>query len=329
MRFYDIFNGDADGICALQQLRLAEPRDAELVTGVKRDNKLLARVHPRAGDVLTVLDIALDENRADLLRALDAGATCRYFDHHFPGVVPDHPLLEAHIDTAASTCTSLIVDRHLRGAHRAWAVVAAFGDNLAEAARATAKELALRDEELETLRALGECLNYNAYGETLEDLNFHPADLYRRLHACRDPLDFAVQGPEFPALQRAYAEDLERARQTPVEAIGGRSAAVFLPDAKWSRRIGGMLANELAQKFPSRAHAVLMRNGDGYVVSLRAPHPAMPGSDQPGIDEIARLFAGGNGREGAAGIQLLPQAQVGKLFEALRAAYETSPAPPR
>lgn len=329
MRFYDIFNGDADGICALQQLRLAEPRDAELVTGVKRDNKLLARVNPRAGDVLTVLDIALDENRSDLLRALNAGASCRYFDHHFAGAVPDHPLLEAHIDTSASTCTSLIVDRHLLGAHRAWAVVAAFGDNLAEAARAAAKGLALCDDELKTLRALGECLNYNAYGETLEDLNFHPAELYRRLHACRDPLEFAAQGPEFPALQRAYAEDLERARQTPVKAVGSRNAAVFLPDAKWSRRIGGMLANELAHKFPSRAHAVLVQNGDGYVVSLRAPQPAMPGSDQPGIDQIARLFAGGNGREKAAGIQLLPQAQVEKLFEALRAAYETPPAPPR
>ena len=329
MRFYDIFNGDADGICALQQLRLAQPRDAELVTGVKRDNKLLARVHPSAGDVLTVLDIALDENRTDLSRALDAGATCYYFDHHFSGAVPDHPLLEAHIDTSASTCTSLIVDRHLHGAHRAWAVVAAFGDNLPEAARAAAKELPLRDEELETLRALGECLNYNAYGETQEDLHYHPADLYRRLHACRDPLDFAVQGPEFPVLQRAYAEDFERAREAPVEAIGSRSAAVFLPDAKWSRRIGGMLANELARKFPSRAHAVLVRNGEGYVVSLRAPHPAMPGFDQPGIDEIARLFVGGNGRGKAAGIQMLPQAQVDKLLEALRAAYETPPAPPR
>ena len=33
MKFYDVFNGDADGLCALHQLRLAEPRDAVLVTG--------------------------------------------------------------------------------------------------------------------------------------------------------------------------------------------------------------------------------------------------------------------------------------------------------
>jgi hypothetical protein len=34
MNNYDVFNGDADGICALVQLRNADPRDAELVTGV-------------------------------------------------------------------------------------------------------------------------------------------------------------------------------------------------------------------------------------------------------------------------------------------------------
>lgn len=43
-KYYDIFNGDADGICALHQLRLAEPREATLVTGVKRDIRLLEQV---------------------------------------------------------------------------------------------------------------------------------------------------------------------------------------------------------------------------------------------------------------------------------------------
>ena len=64
---YDIFNGDADGLCALQQLRLEEPREAELVTGVKRDIRLVERVQTRAGDELTVLDVSLKSN-ADALR---------------------------------------------------------------------------------------------------------------------------------------------------------------------------------------------------------------------------------------------------------------------
>ena len=34
MAFIDVFNGDADGLCALIQLRLASPQDSELVSGV-------------------------------------------------------------------------------------------------------------------------------------------------------------------------------------------------------------------------------------------------------------------------------------------------------
>src|SRR5260221_14758424 len=111
MRFYDIFNGDADGICALQQLRLSEPREATLVTGVKRDIELLARVTPAPGDVLTVLDISMHSNAEALKRALGTGATVRYFDHHYAGDIADDPRLEAFIDTAQDICTSLIVDR--------------------------------------------------------------------------------------------------------------------------------------------------------------------------------------------------------------------------
>ncbi|MGK0374442.1 MAG: hypothetical protein ACJA2E_000911, partial [Arenicella sp.] len=32
MKVIDCFNGDADGICALTQLRLAEPRESLLIT---------------------------------------------------------------------------------------------------------------------------------------------------------------------------------------------------------------------------------------------------------------------------------------------------------
>ncbi len=56
---YDIFNGDADGIIALLQLRLANPIDSKLVTGVKRDIKLVQSIDVQAGDSLTVLDISM------------------------------------------------------------------------------------------------------------------------------------------------------------------------------------------------------------------------------------------------------------------------------
>ncbi len=55
----DVFNGDADGICALIQLRLAKPVEAKLITGVKRDIQLLEQVMVQAHDSVTVLDISL------------------------------------------------------------------------------------------------------------------------------------------------------------------------------------------------------------------------------------------------------------------------------
>ena len=82
MNHIDVFNGDADGICALIQLRLAMPVEATLVTGVKRDVALLDRVDGGHGDTVTVLDVSLDVNRAALSRLLDAGAHVDYFDHH-------------------------------------------------------------------------------------------------------------------------------------------------------------------------------------------------------------------------------------------------------
>lgn len=100
MTNYDIFNGDADGICALLQLRLAEPRDAQLVTGVKRDINLLSQVQAEQGDRLTVLDISLDKNRDDLRRVLKAGAEVFYVDHHFAGEVPASASLKSMINEA-------------------------------------------------------------------------------------------------------------------------------------------------------------------------------------------------------------------------------------
>ena len=71
-----VFNGDADGLCALQQLRLAGPRPAagrrHSITGVKRDIALLDRVRSVAGDTCTVLDVSLDVNRAGLVALLAA-----------------------------------------------------------------------------------------------------------------------------------------------------------------------------------------------------------------------------------------------------------------
>ena len=170
MTRFDVFNGDADGLCALHQLRLAAPADAVLVTGVKRDIALLDRVDAHAGDEVTVLDVSAEANHAALVTLLARGAHVEYFDHHFPGDLPAHAHLLAHIDTSAATCTSLIVDRHIGGLHPLWAIVGAYGDNLVEAARARAAPLGLRDDDLRKLRELGEDLTYNGSAEREDDL---------------------------------------------------------------------------------------------------------------------------------------------------------------
>ena len=115
MTMIDIFNGDADGICALTQIRNANPTDSRLVTGVKRDIALVAKAGIEVGDRVTVLDISLAKNRDAVVEALALGVEIFYADHHDPGEIPDDPRLTALIDTAPDVCTSILVDLHLKG----------------------------------------------------------------------------------------------------------------------------------------------------------------------------------------------------------------------
>jgi hypothetical protein len=305
---FDVFNGDADGLCALQQLRLAEPLEAQLVTGAKRDIALLARpelAQAGAGDRLTVLDISLDRNRAALEALLARGAQVLWFDHHFAGEIPLHPGLQAHIDASPQACTSILVDRHLGGRFRAWAVAAAFGDGLADAAQALARTLPLGEDAVAALRALGEALNYNGYGDSEADLTIHPAALHAQMRGATDPLRFAAEAPIVHRLIDAMHGDLERARALAPRQENARGAVYLLPDAAWSRRVSGTFAHALAAAAPQRAHAVLTPSTrGGYVVSVRAPR-ARP----QGADAFCREFGGG-GRSGAAGIDQLPAAAL-------------------
>lgn len=317
MSHFDVFNGDADGLCALHQLRLAAPRESTLVTGVKRDVELLGRVAGQPGDSVTVLDISLDRNRASLLRLLSRGVGIEYFDHHFPGAIPQHPALRAHIDTAPDVCTSVLVDRHLQGLHRPWAVVAAFGDNLGGTARSLALACGLQAGAIARLRELGEAINYNAYGATEADLLMPPLALYRALHRWADPFDFIDRDPAVAPLTQARGKDLALARQQApaFELPAGR--IYVLPDAAWSHRVHGVFANELATAFPQRAHAVLCGwRGAHYLASVRAPV-----SQPQGADRLCRFFPGGGGRAGAAGIDDLPAGRLAEFVAAFGQAF--------
>jgi hypothetical protein len=297
------FNGDADGLCALQQLCLVEGSADHLITGPKRRTRLLDGLRAGPGDEVTVLDVSFHTNRVDVLRLLDGGARVRYFDHHHAGELPAHERLAAHIDLSPKICTSAIVNRHLHSRHLAWAAVGAYGDNLAETGRALC--------DSKELEKLGVLLNYNSYGEAEEDLFFPPAELHRRMACYEDPLGFIREDEAYRTLERGYAEDMERAAALR-PAMGLDNAVVYvLPDAPWARRVSGTLANRLARSAPTRAHALLSPNGAGGMqVSVRAPleRPA-------GASALCLEYPGGGGREAAAGINHLPMDAVGAFAE--------------
>lgn len=308
MADFDVFNGDADGICALLQLRLAEPREAQLITGVKRDIQLLERVPAASGDRVTVLDVSMAKNRTDLERLLDAGAAVFYADHHDAGGAPPrHENLTALINEAPNTCTAMIINGHLRGRFAAWAVVGAFGDNLRKSALHLAETLNLTAEQTEKLENLGIYLNYNGYGETIEDLHFPPGQLFELMRPFEHPLEF-IEGAgrdNFVRLEQGYLADMTSAQAIEPAVCDANTAAFVFPNAAWARRVSGVYSNDLVNRYPDRAHAVLTEKNNGnYLISVRAPL-----NNKTGAVDLCKQFPTGGGRAAAAGINDLPADQ--------------------
>lgn len=320
MTQFDVFNGDADGLCALHQLRLETPLESVLVTGVKRDIALLQRVPAQRGDAVTALDISAATNHDALVALLDRGVAVQYFDHHYAGDLPRHPGLTANIDPSPGVCTAMLVDRYLGGKRRIWAIVAAFGDNLSDAARELAQPLALSDERVAKLRELGEDLAYNAYGESIGDLVIPPAALYEIMHRYVDPFQFLRTEPVIARLGKARRDDLAMASEIDPELAFDGATLYILPDAPWSRRVSGVFSNHLANRFPGLAHAVLTPNSQGgYTVSVRAPAAA-----RTGADALCRKFMTGGGRVEAAGINHLPREALPEFARSFEHAFSTA-----
>lgn len=302
---YDVFNGDADGIIALLQLRLAEPINSILITGVKRDIKLLNQVE-KAKDVssVTCLDVSMEKNLTPLQSILAQDIPVFYCDHHRTGTVPETPNLEVLVNLDAEVCTSLLIDQKIQGLYRHWAIAAAFGDNLFKPAQALAKKEGLVQKDIDFLCELGTLINYNGYGATLDDLHIPPAELFKQLLDYPDPflLRDDSQSPYY-VLKLGYEQDYAHITfLDPIEDNG--ICRVFeLPCEAWARRISGVFGNQLANQLPNTAHAVLTLNasGDDYTVSVRAPL-----NNRSGADDVCSQFPSGGGRKAAAGINELP-----------------------
>jgi len=273
---FDLFNGDADGIFSLLQLRQVEPRpEAVRVTGVKRDTQLFKRI-----DNLTVL-----------------------------------------MDASAETCTAYLIDQYLGGANPAWAVCGAYGDNFQALAGKIAAEREVR-LPLGRLRELGELVNYNAYGLTIDDLHYHPSDLYDHLSAYPDPMAFIEDAPEaLDKLRQGHRSDWDIAERAREIHISNAGQILSLPASPASNRISGLFANALVDEEPDKAFAVLTHLGPesgGYRVSLRAPLARKTRQ----ANHFAAEFGGG-GRAEAAGIDLLTEDDMSRFIDAFTAGFSS------
>jgi hypothetical protein len=270
---------------------------------------------------LYVFDISLDANRADLDRLLKhPGIEINWYDHHEAGEIPTTPRLRTRILNARGTCTALLAHADFPGSDPRWAAMAAFGDNLPQAARALLAPLGLDDAAVETWREAGELINYNAHGETPEDVLFQPLDVAERMSAFRDPEAFVRESGIIEPLRAQMKEDEHQMGGLRPERAQEGARLYRLPAESWARRLGSTFASREALAHPECAVAMMHPLRDGaFQVSIRAPRGA---KDAPFASDLAREFPTGGGRALAAGINRLPpdrtEAFARRFFEFYR-----------
>jgi len=298
-------------------MRLANPVEAELITGIKRDIELVKRVHAKAGDEVLVLDVSLVKNVVAVNKLIEKGCHIQYFDHHLSSDIVKNKLFESFINTSPDTCTSLLVNNYLNGKHVLWAIVGAYGDNMAASADSLAGHEKLTKEQKVSLQELGIYLNYNGYGASLDDLHFNPENLYRAIKPYESPFDFIEKETVFKTLKAGYIDDMNQANLlTPIDTTDN-TAIFILPAEKWCRRVSGVFGNDLSNQFPERAHALLTEIENGaYQVSVRAPQ-----DNKTGAGTLCSKFETGGGREGAAGINRLLAGDKQRFIDAFKQQY--------
>ncbi|MCV5225516.1 hypothetical protein OFC57_42080, partial [Escherichia coli] len=74
----------------------------------------------------------------------------------------------------------------------------------------------LNHEQKAQLKELGTLINYNGYGSKVDDLHFHPADLYRALVQYISPFEVIEdKASPYYQLQLAYQQDMDAAQAVP------------------------------------------------------------------------------------------------------------------
>lgn len=71
-----------------------------------------------ARDSVTVLEVSLERNLAELVEWLDKGVEIFYIGYHSSGEIPPHPGLTTKVDTIPETCANSLMNRQLGGSAR-------------------------------------------------------------------------------------------------------------------------------------------------------------------------------------------------------------------
>ena len=319
----DVFNGDADGIFSLIQLRKVNPVASEkqrLVTGVKRDISLVSKISDIEASQakITVLDISFDKNEREVTRVLTQAESVFYCDHHQANKLFEDKRLTTVINTDPAVCTALLINDYLQNAQALWAVTAAYGDGLDDSAEKLADQLQLTMQQKASLKELGMLVNYNGYGNTEADLHYPPAELYKSLMTYDHP--FAVIADDaspYARLKAGYDIDLVNAQAISVQSEAKAVLVVELPNTPWANRISGTYGNILAAQNRDKAIVIASNNlHDSLTISLRAPK-----NNPYGAADICSQFVTGGGREGAAGINALATAELSQFVALVSKTY--------
>lgn len=315
MKYYDFFNGDADGIISLHQFRLQFPRKSELITGVKRDVKLLRHAVDIKNATFTVFDISLLSNSDYIKGILKNNNKVSWFDHHEPGDIDLGDNFSIKVDADPNCCTNILVDKFIDGLHRPWTICGAYGDNLHE--QAEKLNPCFSEMTMLQLKEIGETLNYNGYGNEESDLTVHPKDVYLDIQKYRSPFQYRKKSEIYNKIYTQMSSDKSELSSSEILHDTNTGKVILLPDTKASIRYSGIYSNQQTTDNPSKAFAILtLIDEENYRVSIRSPK-----TNPYGASKLALQFPTGGGREKAAGVNELPKSELNNFIEKFEEVY--------
>ena len=174
-----------------------------------------------------------------------------------------------------------------------------------------AKSENLTEEQVIFLKQIGLVVNYNSYGQTVEDLFFPPEEIAKAVKACgSDIFRFTEQSDIFPTLFENFSADMSSAVCQEPYSISDNAVIYALPNEAWTHRVMGSFSNHLVSTNKGLACAIAVLNSDGtYRISVRSSI-----NNPYGAGNLCKKFGGG-GREKAGGVNNLDASELDKFKE--------------